>query len=756
METQVIENPAQQAIEHQDLSLLKNVLESSSQGFDSLRRSIQMFQNALKIKEANPQVWNQIGEDLAKQGLWDKAEFSFQQAITLNPNYSEAWSNLSQTLLNLKRLQEAFTSCHQALKLNPNLASAYNNLALGLLHQQKLSEAEEACKKALKLVSGYPEALVTLGMICTLQKRLDEAETLFGQVLAIQPDLVEAYGNRAQVRFEKNCLDEALADITQLERFKPWLSGVYVIKACVLKAKGDLKGAKLAFECVKVLGKAPWSAETHKELGNTLVKHRKLDQAIAIYHRALAINPNFPEVYNNLGTLLISQNKPEEAIAYYHYSISLKEDFFQAYSNLGGLFKDRGQWQEAATAFQKVLAIKPDHVHAHQELAFVLLRQNKVDEAVALSKKALALDPDCEEAKLKLAGAYQAQGQYSQTQTILNDIFFQHHGLPPEKMARFEPMDITDDQLIHKTAVTPFKLVDCINQLNYLIDKKKIDSSFKELVARYQALLPEIEAKSCDDSYIGTLLTPTQAKSLGGYYDKIIHYPGTPPLRGPAVNDSLDYKVIEDSYLGSSMVYFDNFLTPEALQNLRQFCLESTIFLKHRASGYVGAYMNTGMANPLMFQIAEELRERLPRVLGELSVGNMWVYRYQSQGQGVKPHTGDGSVTLNFWFTPDESNLGPKDGGGLVIWDKKQTPQSMSSWSKFNSGKDDPRIQEKISQFLSSAKSTTIPYRCNRAVIFHSTLWHRSDPFHFRDQFEHRRMNGTMLFGNRSIANFYE
>ncbi|WP_198648771.1 tetratricopeptide repeat protein [Cyanothece sp. BG0011] len=721
-----------------------------------MRRLIQMFQNALEVKETNPQVWNQIGEDLAKQGLWDKAEMSFRQAIALKPDDSEAWSNLAQTLIHLKRFQEALASCHQALKLNPNLASAYNNLALGLLHQQKLSEAEEACNNALKLVSGYPEALITLGMIRTLQKRLDEAEALFGQVLYIKPDLVEAYGNRAQVHFEKNCLDEALADITQLEGFKPWLSGLYVIKACILKAKGDLKGAKQAFECVKVLEKAPWSAQTHKELGNTLVNHRKLDQAMAIYHRALAINPNFAEVYNNLGTLLVCQNKPNEAIAYYHHSLLLKEDLFQAHYNLGNLFKDSGQWQEAATAFQKVLAIKPDHIEAHQELAFVLLRQNRVDEAVTLSKKALALDPECEEAKLKLAAAYQAQGQYSQTQTILYDIFFQHHGLSPEKMARFEPMDITDDQSIPKTAVTPFKLVDCINQLNYLIDKEKIDPSFKELVARYQALLPEIEAKSFDDAYVGTLLSPEQVKSLGGYYDKIIYYPGTPPLRGPALNDSLDYKVIEDSYLGSSMVYFDNFLTPEALQNLRQFCLESTIFFKHRASGYVGAYMTTGIANPLMFQIAEELRERLPRVLGELSVGNMWVYRYQSQGQGVKPHTGDGSVTLNFWFTPDESNLGPKEGGGLVIWDKKQVPQSTSSWSKFNTGKDDPQIQEKISQFLSSAKSTTIPYRCNRAVIFHSTLWHRSDPFHFRDQFEHRRMNGTMLFGNRSISNFYE
>ena len=43
----------------------------------------------------------------------------------------------------------------------------------------------------------------------------------------------------------------------------------------------------------------------------------------------------------------------------------------------------------------------------------------------------------------------------------------------------------------------------------------------------------------------------------------------------------------------------------------------------------------------------------------------------------------------------------------------------------------------------------TIPYRGNRAVLFHSNLFHKSDTVRFKEGFENRRMNVTMLFGKR-------
>ncbi|MGH2413687.1 MAG: hypothetical protein ACRDEA_08350, partial [Microcystaceae cyanobacterium] len=350
-----------------------------------------------------------------------------------------------------------------------------------------------------------------------------------------------------------------------------------------------------------------------------------------------------------------------------------------------------------------------------------------------------------------LAIALIAKEQYREGQAVFQRTFFNKYGLPSEKTARFDPTNPIDTEQWRVTpTATPFKLIDRIDQLNYLLAQDKIDPSFQELVTRYQAFLQEIETQPQIDPNFGIPLSRLQLESFAGYYDKIIHYADAPRIAGPTLNDSLDYRAIEESYLDSSMIYLDDFLTPEALEGLRRFCLESTIFFRHRASGYVGTYINEGFNCSLLYQIAAEMKERLPRVLGPLPLVHMWAYRYQSRGSGIKPHVGDASVTLNFWITPDSANLGTKDGGGLVIY-KKELSSNLpdSDWLKFNVYKDDPQIQSQIDEFISSAESVTIPYRCNRFVLFQSNLWHRSDPFHFRDGFENRRMNGVMLFGHR-------
>ena len=43
-----------------------------------------------------------------------------------------------------------------------------------------------------------------------------------------------------------------------------------------------------------------------------------------------------------------------------------------------------------------------------------------------------------------------------------------------------------------------------------------------------------------------------------------------------------------------------------------------------------------------------------------------------------------------------------------------------------------------------------VPYRCNRAVIFDSSLIHESGGVRFRSGYTNRRINVTLLFGERA------
>ena len=58
-----------------------------------------------------------------------------------------------------------------------------------------------------------------------------------------------------------------------------------------------------------------------------------------------------------------------------------------------------------------------------------------------------------------------------------------------------------------------------------------------------------------------------------------------------------------------------------------------------------------------------------------------WGFKYKPSGSnhttGIAPHADTAAVNLNFWVTPNESNLDP-DSGGLVVYEKLVTGAEVS------------------------------------------------------------------------------
>lgn len=132
-----------------------------------------------------------------------------------------------------------------------------------------------------------------------------------------------------------------------------------------------------------------WMA--HNNLGMTLARHGRVDEAIAYFQKSLAINPENAEAHYNLGIALADREQFDDAIAHYRKALEIKPDYAEAHSNLGAVLAGRGQFDEAIAHFQKALAINPDFELAHYNFGLVLADLGRVDDAIAHFQIALSL-----------------------------------------------------------------------------------------------------------------------------------------------------------------------------------------------------------------------------------------------------------------------------------------------------------------------------------------------------------------------------
>ncbi len=410
-------------------------------------------------------------------------------------------------------------------------------------------------------------------------------------------------------------------------------------------------------------------------------------------------------VFSNYGVISEDLGKLEEAENWFRKAIKLKPDFADAYSNLGNVLRDLGKLQEAELSLRKAIKLKPDFAVAHYNLGLILLQKGEYN---------LSLKYFSESAEL-LRGKRNQESNHS----------------------RF-------------TNISKAKIDHDIEQFEYLASQGYETEKFTDLATLYKKVAAEIDWPS--ETQLISLSTKHQIL-LKDSYNRLIHQLKAPILQQAAVNHSLNVEQITNDYFDHEfgLTYIDNFLSPTALESLREFLLGTTIWFDVKSGGYLGAYLKEGLASPLIIQIADELRKKFPKIFKDHNINQIWAYKYDSRAKnessslrGIKVHADLAAVNVNFWITSNESNLNP-DSGGLVVYDV-EAPKEWD-FKIYNNPNDKTKILEELKK--SKGNTKVIPHNENRAVIFNSNLFHETDNFEFKEGYENRRINVTLLFGNR-------
>jgi Flp pilus assembly protein TadD len=423
-------------------------------------------------------------------------------------------------------------------------------------------------------------------------------------------------------------------------------------------------------------------AMTHFQAG-------RLAEAESGYRMALAIAPGDPAVMHNLGVAMAAQGHHRAAIDCFEEALRAEPGLVSAHYNRAVALVRLGKTQAAIGVFSRVAALEPQHYEAHRNLGFLWLSQGE---------RGRALD--------HLARTYELRRGDDRTTIAAKSL----------------------------TKATRHKLEHDAEQFIYLSQRSRDRQRFERLARCYRAIAEQVSDEV-------TALSDAQTEVLGDDYNTLIHLRTAPEVPGGAVNQRADRAALTAQFAQQGAISVDDLLTPRALDSLRRFLLESTIWhdFSH-IEGFVASYLEDGLACPLLLQIADELRHVFPDILGPHPLSQAWAFKGLQAQAAVDVHADDATVSVNFWVTPAEANLNPARGGLVVC--RAPPPDDWQI-------KDYDTDRERIVTFLEqkAGDSLVVPYRQNRATLFRSRLFHRSDRPEFATGYENHRINLTLLYG---------
>jgi len=234
--------------------------------------------------------------------------------------------------------------------------------------------------------------------------------------------------------------------LNQIIQEKKDFSEAYTYLSYIYRSKGQMGEALKVME--DGFNKNPKNYSILSGYGILLVREEKLDKAIEVLQKALALYDLDPEVWNYLGVAYWRKGDYQKALKLYQKAVSLDDTQAIIFSNLGALYlsiflqtKKAKDHTQSVEYFQKAIELDPDLSMAYKGLGVANRLIEKVDAAISCWEKALELSPDDDFIVYNLGIAYLERGMKSQAlEYFKRYISLKKHSLSPEEQKRIDAL----------------------------------------------------------------------------------------------------------------------------------------------------------------------------------------------------------------------------------------------------------------------------------------------------------------------------
>ena len=359
----------------------------------------------------------------------ESATMLFKRSLASDPTQPHVLNNLGNALLDLGRQEEAIEAYHAAVRLQPSYADALTNLGLAQLTAGDAAAAHGTLRKAVEAAPRQAKAWAALGRSLRGLGRNPESIQAFQTSLSLRPNHVPTLHNLAVAMRLDGQPDKARQ----------------ILEQC---AAADTRSAEIRYN----LG------HCHQDLG-------RLDDAVAAYRAAIAIQPTYRDAHDSLNRLLWQRGDTQHYLASYVAALRDHPTDAGLLADLAARLNLGGETAKSVRLLEEALANGVDGSCLRLKLGQACWAEARRDDALAHFRAAIAGDPKASEHGLELARALIILERYQDALEAIEPVL-RHHPLDQQAIAyqglawRFldDPRagHLNDyDRFIHSTILQP-------------------------------------------------------------------------------------------------------------------------------------------------------------------------------------------------------------------------------------------------------------------------------------------------------------
>ena len=369
---------------------------------DEYAKAEETFRESLALDASDPETNIMLGACLARQGKFDEAISYLTLGIELSTDEEErasVYAYLGDLYFAREEWKDAIENYETAIRLSDVEKTTGNlfNLGLAYVNVEEYAKSEAAFREYLTLDPSNVDANINLGTSLIRQGKADEAIRCYKKGMKLSTNDREcsfAYANIGDAYFYlkdwKKSIKYYETAIRLSDEQKTAMN--YFTIGFAYGALRENTKAEAAFR--ESLALDPSDSETNNNLGNSLARQGKFDEAIHFYEIGIELSTDDEErsiAYVNLGRMYEVREEWEKVIEHFENAIRLNElqKTVQNFFSIGiayGKLKEDGK---AAAAFRECLARDPTNIEAHINLGASLANEGKFDEAMPYFKRGI-------------------------------------------------------------------------------------------------------------------------------------------------------------------------------------------------------------------------------------------------------------------------------------------------------------------------------------------------------------------------------